>query len=107
MINSEYNDFTYQFSHCLEFYFESWNDNKRESDISKIKSLELEINETLQEEDFIKIACLCEDPVITGGSIYIKADNLIIHDEGNKHVSFELTKKSHPTIGIDLDRLAI
>jgi hypothetical protein len=89
IINPEYIHFTYQFVNYHELFYESWNNDKRERDIATIVSMELEINEVVQEEAYIKITCLCNTPGNDGGHLYIQAEDLIMYDQGSNNLTFE------------------
>jgi hypothetical protein len=89
MIDPGYKHFTYHFVNCQHLFYEPWNEDKPERDMEKIASLELEINEVIQEEAYIKIICLCDIPGNEGGYLYIQAEDLIINDEGGNNIIFE------------------
>ncbi|AIQ45080.1 hypothetical protein R70723_03540 [Paenibacillus sp. FSL R7-0273] len=91
MIDPSYSHFIYKFVNLREFYYEAWDMGKaeQERDIAKLVSMELEINEVIQEEDCIKIVCLCDLPNNSGGHLYIRADDLNVYDEVHNNLSFE------------------
>lgn len=93
MIDPEYEFFTCQFMNCEDFYFESWVGSKRITDTSDIAVIGLEISNAAQADDYINIVCLSSDPNVIGGNLFIKAEDLIIRDEGSTLVTLdEITK---------------
>ncbi|MDQ0193275.1 hypothetical protein [Paenibacillus wynnii] len=89
MIDKEYEYFTYHFSNCYSCYFVPWDTMVRVDETSEITELELEINESEPEGEYIKITCLSDKPGIEGGYLFINSDHLTIYDHVNQELTFD------------------
>ncbi|PAB60325.1 hypothetical protein [Anaeromicrobium sediminis] len=89
IINSRYKYFHLKLINCLEFFFRIWREENKEFNINEICKLELEISSAENNEQYVVIKCLVNNPDLVGGDLCIELQDLYIYDEKGIQISIE------------------